>query len=337
MSTSVFHAGETAVQKRAGVRAAATKLGPRVVRRQLDSEFADFLQRQPFVIAASSTPSGQVWASLLTGAPGFAAATGPGHVIVRDEIAAGDPLAEALEHGHVPIGLLVIEPFTRARIRINGSAHLSSRGLELDTTEVFGNCPKYIQRRVLTGVIDNRGAASLRTGEQLEAAQKSLVQAADTFFIASRHPNRGADASHRGGSPGFVAVSANGRSLTFPDYPGNNMFQTLGNLTINPAAGLLFVDWETGRTIQISGSADVIWDQERIKAWPGAQRLVDVHIDAIIDRGHGSTLRWKLVERHRLNPTVNCECDLQRVMGVELVGESSSPGDDGEEPVSDRG
>ena len=303
LSASVFHAGETTVQERAGVRAAAANLGPRVVRHELESEFADFLRRQAFVIAASRTPAGQVWASLLTGAPGFASASAPDHIVISSDVAANDPLAESLEHGQVPIGLLVIDPVTRARIRINGSSYRSPRGLELHTTEVFGNCPKYIQRRVPTGVIDNHEGTRLRAGERLDADQKSLVQAADTFFIASQHPGRGADASHRGGSPGFVAVSANGRTLTFPDYAGNNMFQTLGNLTINPAAGLLFIDWETGRTIQVSGNADVIWDEKRVKAWPGAQRLIDVHINAVIDRAHGSTLRWKLVERHRLNPT----------------------------------
>ena len=299
---SVFHEGETAVQARAGVRAAAAKLGPRMVRRQLDGEFADFLRRQPFVIAASSTPSGQMWASMLTGPPGFAATSESGHVVVRADIAVNDPLADALDHGPAPIGLLVIEPVTRGRVRINGSASRSSHGLDLDVTEVFGNCPKYIQRRVPTAVNDDLGTTGLRVGEGLDKDQKAIIETADTFFIASRHPNRGADASHRGGSPGFVSASADGRSLTFPDYAGNNMFQTLGNLTANPAVGLLFIHWETGRTIQISGRAAIIWDQERIEVWPGGQRLVDIHIDAVIDRAHGSPLRWKLVDRHRLNP-----------------------------------
>ena len=301
---SVFHEGETAVQKRAGALGAAARLGPRVVRRQLDAGFAAFLREQPFVIVASSTPSGRVWASVLSGPPGFAAAAASDHVVVRAHVAGEDPLAEALETGPTALGLLVIDPAARSRIRINGTGQRTARGLELAVTEVFGNCPKYIKRRVPSGLIRDASTGGARLGAQLDASQRPLVGAADTFFIASRHPGRGADASHRGGRPGFVTASPDGQSLTFPDYPGNNTFQTLGNLTVSPATGLLFIGWDTGRTLQISGRADVVWDEPRLESWPGAHRLVDVHIDAVVDRADGSALRWEFVEAHRLNPPV---------------------------------
>jgi predicted pyridoxine 5'-phosphate oxidase superfamily flavin-nucleotide-binding protein len=303
-SEEVFHEGETAVQERAGVRAAAVKLGPRVVQSRLDPEFAAFLRHQPFVIVASATPSGRVWASILVGQPGFASATGPDRVIVRSEIALIDPLTEALEHGPSAVGLLVIEPVTRSRIRINGIARRTSSGFELDVNEAFGNCTKYIQRRVPVGLAAGTAETATRIGNHLEADQILLIDSADTFFIASRHPERGADASHRGGRPGFVKVDQAGGVLTFPDYPGNNMFQTLGNLVVNPEAGLLFIDWDNGRTLQITGRADVSWNERRLSTWPGAQRLVDVHLDAVIDRSDGSALQWQFVEAHRLNPSV---------------------------------
>ena len=302
MSGSVFHEGERAVQERAGVAEAAAKLGQHMVQPQLDGQFAAFLREQLFVVVASGLGSGQVWASPLAGPPGFAVATAPDHVVVQARVAPEDPLALALENGPAPIGLLVIEPVSRGRIRLNGSGQLTERGLEIDLHEVFGNCPKYIQRRVPAGLVEAGGAAGARSGTCLDIAERGLIEAADTFFIASRHPDRGADASHRGGRPGFVQVSDDGRSLTFPDYQGNNMFQTLGNLTANPAAGLLFVDWETGRTLQLSGRADIIWDEERRAAWPGALRLVDLQIDAVVDRPHGTPFRWRFVEAHRLNP-----------------------------------
>lgn len=304
MSSDVFHDGEQAVQQQAGIFAQASKLGPRMVQPQLDAEFSAFLREQPFVVLASSTASGQVWASTLAGQPGFAAASSPQHVLVEAEIAESDPLAEALRDGPAAVGLLVLEPMTRGRIRINGIATRSPRGLELEVAEVFGNCPKYIQRRAPTTIALGHSAEERRTADRLEAEQTAFLEAADTFFIASRHPVRGADASHRGGQPGFVDVSEDGMSLTFPDYAGNNLFQTLGNLTIEPAVGLLFIDWQVGRTLQISGRAEVIWDQERIDRWPRAQRLVDVRIDAVIDRASGSPLRWDFVESHRINPPV---------------------------------
>jgi hypothetical protein len=302
ISMGVFHEGETDAQQRAGIRASAARLGPRMIQRHLDDQFAAFLRHQPFVIVAGTTASGQVWASTLAGAPGFARATATGHVLVEARFQAEDPLAAVLSSGQTTIGLLVIDPMTRGRIRINGVGHQTPRGLELDVTEVFGNCPKYIQRRLPIARVTVSSTPASNITRCLNAGQRRFVEAADTFFIASRHPTRGADASHRGGRPGFVQTGADGESLTFPDYQGNNMFQTLGNLSVDPRAGLLFIDWSTGRTVQISGRAAVIWDDPRIAAWPGALRLVDLHVSAVLDRATGSPLRWEFVAAHRLNP-----------------------------------
>lgn len=110
--------------------------------------------------------------------------------------------------------------------------------------------------------------------EALDAGQAALVRRADAFFIASAHPERGADASHRGGEPGFVEVSNDGRELVFPDYSGNRMFQTLSNLAVDPRAGLLFLGRDTGSALQLTGDARIVWDEEALVSRPGAERLV---------------------------------------------------------------
>lgn len=104
----------------------------------------------------------------------------------------------------------------------------------------FANIPAEVQRRV------DAGERVILISSSLNHEQRAVVELADMFFVASRHPERGADASHRGGRPGVVGVAADGTSMTFPDYAGNNLFQTLGNLTVDPAIGLLVVDWSTG-------------------------------------------------------------------------------------------
>ena len=71
------------------------------------------------------------------------------------------------------------------------------------------------------------------------------------------HPTRGADASHRGGASGFVRVD--GADLWWPDYAGNNMFTSMGNIAANPDAALLFVDFATGATLHLSGTATLEW------------------------------------------------------------------------------
>ena len=87
------------------------------------------------------------------------------------------------------------------------------------------------------------------------------------------HPTRGADASHRGGSPGFVRVA--GGRLWWPDYPGNNMFNSLGNLAVDPAAALMFIDFFSGRTLQLSGAGDVRWDD-------AAERSVEYDVRDVV-------------------------------------------------------
>jgi predicted pyridoxine 5'-phosphate oxidase superfamily flavin-nucleotide-binding protein len=131
------------------------------------------------------------------------------------------------------------------------------------------------------------------------------VRRADTFFIASAHPKRGADASHRGGRPGFVEVAGNGRRLAFPDYSGNRMFQTLGNLAVNTRTGLLFLDWETRNTLQLTGRAQITWDAHILRSRPGAERLVEVRLDAVHEHERAMPARWSLTEPHPRNPPVN--------------------------------
>ncbi|MBZ0252214.1 MAG: pyridoxamine 5'-phosphate oxidase family protein, partial [Candidatus Methylomirabilis sp.] len=114
---------------------------------------------------------------------------------------------------------------------------------------------------------------------------------ADTFFIATAHAEGGADASHRGGMPGFVRVESE-RDLWMPDYFGNFMFQTLGNLEVDPRAGLLFVDFETGATLQLTGEARVLWDDPRIAATPGAERIVAFRAEEIVETPNAFPFAW---------------------------------------------
>src|SRR5205823_487645 len=108
-------------------------------------------------------------------------------------------------------------------------------------------------------------------------SQKQFIESADTLFLGSVHPEHGADASHRGGLPGFVQV-IDDTHVSFPDYAGNNMFNTLGNIAVNPAVGLLFFDFESGRTLQLTGSASVDWDKGRAREYRGAQRVIDIQV-----------------------------------------------------------
>ena len=110
--------------------------------------------------------------------------------------------------------------------------------------QAFGNCPQYIRERQWRRVEGGQAGMPVRS-TRLTPSQREWISSADTFFIASGHrgdgesATYGMDASHRGGDAGFVRVDGESR-LMFPDYAGNNHFNTIGNLVLDSRAGILW-------------------------------------------------------------------------------------------------
>ncbi len=273
------------------------------IRPEIPPVAADFLASQRILALGGRDEQGRVWCSLLAGPPGFARAVDERTVDVAARPAPGDPLAPPPAAGTAKVGLVAIEPQTRRRMRLNGTAEPHGRGLRVRTTAVFANCPKYIQARTVDDEAPERGGAvpARSAGTALTAAQQAFVERADTFFVATAHPGGAADASHRGGEPGFVSVR-DGTALSWPDYAGNSMYMTLGNLELDPRAGLLFVDWERGATLQLTGTAVVDFSPERAAAIPGAHRVVDLAVEEVVELTGRPLARWHLEERSRFNP-----------------------------------
>ncbi|HEY1175826.1 MAG TPA: pyridoxamine 5'-phosphate oxidase family protein, partial [Phytomonospora sp.] len=267
----MIHEGEVAVQRRAGVR--APKMGSARVGAEIPAVAADFLSEQPMIVVGAADDAGELWASALYGWPGFVTAPDDRTVVIDALPAAADPLAGLFERER-DLGMIAIEPLTRRRMRVNGRAARDGGRLVVRTDQVYSNCPKYIQGRRTTGLYLAEESTGVR-GTALSAEQMDLVARADTFFIATAAEGKGADVSHRGGAPGFVAVTGE-RRLSFPDYRGNSMYMTLGNLELDSRAGLLFWDFDGDRALHITGNARTDWDPERAASVPGAMRMVDV-------------------------------------------------------------
>ncbi|MFI9805807.1 pyridoxamine 5'-phosphate oxidase family protein [Streptomyces sp. NPDC052301] len=249
---SVYHAGSRALQDLVGVRDRADHVG-RSLGQDIKPVAAAFLELQPLLIAGAAAPeSGKVWASPLTGTPGFVRATGPRQMSVVTGAGTG-PLALALKTPRTPLGTIALDPRTRRRMRLNGRLRPTPRGFAVEADQVFSNCPRHIQRRESYETVPDRVSGTPDRVTELGSRHEEFIRAADTFFLATVHPG-GADVSHRGGNPGFVRVTSP-RELLWPDYPGNAMFLSLGNLRTDPRAGLLFLDWETGTTLQLTGDA----------------------------------------------------------------------------------
>ena len=251
---SVFHEGELAVQQRAGVRAEADRLSGMLAPPHLDGA-ARFLGERTFAAFTGRDGEGWLWTSPLVGPPGFLdaeATTLRVHVLPPP----GDPLRD-LPVGQA-VGLIVVDYARRRRIRVNGVlGERSVEGLRIDVEQAFGNCPKYIRPRHLGVDAPTGEHTAAARGVTLSAAQRELLARTETFFLGTTHPDRGVDTSHRGGPAGFVRV-ADG-ALWWPDYPGNNMFTSFGNLAVDDTAAVLVPDFGTGTSLQLSGRATVEW------------------------------------------------------------------------------
>jgi len=304
-ASSPFHPSELALQERFGRRKTLAAPARRFIRHHLIQQHRDFFEQLPFVVVGSVDSTGQPWASIVSSLPGVAHSPDAQHLRIDVLPHPDDPLASNLAEGS-PVALLGIELETRRRNRLNGTvSDRDAHGWTVAVNQSYGNCPQYIQSRDLHFVGQLRstmGAAGasavaahdagpsasprLISGTTLSADDESLIAGADTFFIATSNPRRedgesyGTDISHRGGRPGFVRIDD--ATLTVPDFIGNFFFNTIGNLQVNPAAGLLFPDFTTGDVLMLATSASVIWDGDEVRSFEGAQRLLRFHVETTL-------------------------------------------------------
>jgi len=292
-----FHPGELSVQQRMGQADTAAKVG-RMIRADIPEVAASFLAEQQMVVIAAADAASRMWASGLVGPPGFARVVDSATIVLAARPLAGDPLSAALT-GPARIGMIALQPHRRRRMRVNGSVALHAGGLLVSVDQVYSNCPKYISRRQIESYRPDIAPATPRRGTELDDHQRRAIAAADTFFIASADLDGNADASHRGGNPGFLQVLSPTR-LRWPDYRGNSMFMTLGNIEANPRCGILVPDWSTGASLQLTGTAELVWDPETFAT--GAQCSIDFTVTEVVDRDGPGPLRWGSAELSPVNP-----------------------------------
>jgi predicted pyridoxine 5'-phosphate oxidase superfamily flavin-nucleotide-binding protein len=241
-----WHEGEIAARRMAG----APETAP-VIRTFLTPRQGDFFAGLPMVFVAGLDARGAPIASLLRGAPGFIACPEPRRMTMAAPFPEREPLSR---DSGAPFGVIGVDFAARRRNRVNGRIVQSNgEALSLAVDEAFGNCPKYILPHELPDGGNAPDAWTALPG--LDAAARKLIEQADVFFLATRGPD-GVDISHRGGPPGFIAMRQDG-GLQFPDFPGNNYFNSLGNLLHDSRAALLFVDFPKSRALRLQGVAQV--------------------------------------------------------------------------------
>ncbi|MFN4276131.1 MAG: pyridoxamine 5'-phosphate oxidase family protein [Ferrovibrio sp.] len=291
-----FHAGEQALQARLNpaLPARMQQTAAMAIREFMPDQHRDFFAMLPTLFVGSVDEEGRPWASVLSGQPGFVLSPDPRSLHVAAKPVAGDPLNDHLRLG-AQLGLLGLQPETRRRNRMNGRiTTLDDSGFTVEVEQSFGNCPQYIQARAPRFAAASETPRLLRETAILSPRAATMLAEADTLFIATSADGEGVDVSHRGGRPGFLRVEEKDGAtrITLPDFRGNKFFNTLGNIALNPRAGLLVVDYATGDLLQLTARAEIVWDGPEVDSFAGAERLLRL----TVEEGHiiegGLPLRW---------------------------------------------
>jgi predicted pyridoxine 5'-phosphate oxidase superfamily flavin-nucleotide-binding protein len=138
---------------------------------------------------------------------------------------------------------------------------------------------------------------------RIDADDRAFIERMDMFFLATADADGHPQCSYKGGDPGFVRV-LDDHSLAFPNYDGNGMYLSMGNVLVNPHVGMLFVDFTAERPsrLRVNGTASVDEDDPLLGAWPGAQFVVRVDATEVFPNCPRYIHRMALVERSRFVP-----------------------------------
>ncbi len=280
MAMDPFHEGERRVQQRAGETQAADRNSPMIAAHIPMGAFT-FLHSQSLLILAVLDEE-RMWCLPMAGKAGWISATRDSVSLNLEQLTGqvDRRILNAAQEGR-SVGAVVLDFATRRRLRINGRLRsLTDKLMMLAVSEAYPNCPKYITERTLVWS-EMLPVCALSEGERLTRGQRNAFETTDIFFIATRHPERGLDASHRGGNPGFV-VSASDSTISFPDYAGNSLFNTLGNLEIDRRVGILMPDFRQGRALAITGTATVNYEDHGHARWMtvAVERWTELHLPA---------------------------------------------------------
>ncbi len=304
MAQSPFHNGELQVQERVGEGDIARRVGA-IVKNSMPARALDFIDKQTMVIVSSQDEERNIWTSMLVGRPGFVRATDERNIKIHlpSVVSSKSDIVWKNIEKERKIGLLFIDLTSRKRLRVNGTVSINKNDLLISIEQAYPNCPKYIQRREIEVTPSHTETGhSIVRDSRLTTELQEWIRNSDTFFVGSSDGNKNMDVSHRGGNPGFVEV-LDDLTLNIPDYRGNSMFNTLGNFSINPKAGLLFVDFEKGRTLQITGKAEIIWDEKDVEEWTGGtKRFWKLIVAECIQADALKGISWKLVDYSPFNP-----------------------------------
>jgi NAD(P)H-flavin reductase/predicted pyridoxine 5'-phosphate oxidase superfamily flavin-nucleotide-binding protein len=288
------------------------------------------LQHGPLLALGTLDSQSRPWTTLWGGSPGFSQPLGGGLIGTRTLVdPAQDPVVKALigdtidgemsepKDGGKLLAGLAINLMTRKRVKIAGKmiagtvqevdAEFKGNGDKKFTTkqkqiqlvtkieQSLGNCPKYLNQYELHPAKIESDLVS--ENSILTEEGEALIGRSDMFFLTT-NTEQDMDVNHRGGPPGFVRVMS-ATEFIYPEYSGNRLYQSLGNLQLNPKIGVTFPDYNTGDVLYTTGTAAILVGADAASLLPGSNLAVKITITEtrLVRRG----LPFRGV-RHTLSP-----------------------------------
>ena len=302
----------------------------------LSPQLANHLQVAPLISIGALDSDGRPWTTLWgNGDKGWARPVAEGIIGIRTPVTGKyDPVVEELfgkeasgeivreeGQGRMVSGL-TIDLETRKRVKMYGrmiagalgmredevaghEEHIAEIQLVLKVEQSLGNCPKYLNKKKIVSALAKPELVS--DSPKLPQGAIDLLSKADLFFISSSHNNEDMDTNHRGGPQGFLRVVSNDESggvLCYPEYSGNRLYQTLGNLAVNPLAGLCVPDFDTGDMLYVTGRTDILIGKEASSVLPRSNLAVKLTITAARYVKNALPYRGVEGERSPYNPKV---------------------------------
>lgn len=170
---------------------------------------------------------------------------------------------------------------------------------------IYHDGNRQLQDRFDTRLLADRLDEAI-VGDTIDDNDRRFIEDADMFFIATADEMGRPNCSYKGGDPGFVHV-LDEHTIAFPNYDGNGMYLTMGNVLKNPHVGLLFIDFEEGHRMRLNGEASIDKHDPLMAACPEAQFIVRVRAREVFPNCPRYIHRYKLAARSRFVPQSGCE------------------------------
>jgi len=162
-------------------------------------------------------------------------------------------------------------------------------------------------------------------------SDKDFIERRDMFFIATVDDCGHANCSYKGGDPGFVRV-LDEQTLAFPNYDGNGMYLSMGNIANTREVGMLFIDFENQKRLRLNGQATLHHDDPLLKDFPEAQFMVRVKVREVFANCPRYIHKMKLVERSRFVPKKACTTPVPGWKKGDWVSDTLSSNDPAHDP-----